>query len=191
MKFEDSAQNLRARLSILNVVIVLLLGVLTVRLYVLQVVKGKYYADIAENQRMRLLPIPAPRGVIFDRNGKMLVDSRPIYEVILSREDLKGKDLGSLVQPLSAGLGVDADILRDRFDQVKLLPAFESIPIKQEASAGDIAWVEAHKLEFPELRVEQQPQRRYPANGMLAHVLGYVGEISPEQLKQGSYKDKE
>ena len=102
MKFEDSAQNLRARLSILNVVIVLLLGVLTVRLYVLQVVKGKYYADIAENQRMRLLPIPAPRGVIFDRNGKMLVDSRPIYEVILSREDLKGKDLGSLVQPLSA-----------------------------------------------------------------------------------------
>jgi len=122
MKFEDSAQNLRARLGIVNVVVVLLLGILTVRLYVLQVVKGKYYADLAENQRMRLLPIPASRGVIFDRNGKMLVDSRPIYEVILSREDLKGKDLGSLVQPLSAGLGVDGDILRDRFDQVKLQP---------------------------------------------------------------------
>jgi penicillin-binding protein 2 len=190
MKFEDSAQNLRARLSIVNVLVVLLLAVLCVRLYVLQVVKGKYYADIAENQRMRLLPIPASRGVIFDRNGKMLVDSRPIYEVILSREDFKGKELSTLVQPLSAGLGVDADILRDRFEQVKLLPAFESIPIKQEATAGDIAWVEAHKLEFPELRVEQQPQRRYPANGMLAHVLGYVGEISPEQLGLQPYKDK-
>src|SRR2546425_1069604 len=190
MKFEDTAQNVRARLSIINVLVVLLLGLLAVRLYVLQIVKGKYYADIAENQRIRLLPIAAPRGVIFDRNGRMLVDSRPIYEVILSRQDLKGKELSSLVQPLADGLGVDADILRDRFDQVRLLPAFESIPIKQDATPGDIGWVEAHKLEFPELRVEQQPQRRYPANGMLAHVLGYVGEISPEQLEQQAYKDK-
>ena len=190
MKFEDTAQNVRARLSIINVLVVLLLGLLAVRLYVLQIVKGKYYADIAENQRIRLLPIAAPRGVIFDRNGRMLVDSRPIYEVILSRQDLKGKELSSLVQPLADGLGVDADILRDRFDQVRLLPAFESIPIKQDATPGDIGWVEAHKLEFPELRVEQQPQRRYPANGMLAHVLGYVGEISPEQVEQQSYKEK-
>ena len=83
-----------------------------------------------------------------------------------------------------------ADILRDRFEQIGSQPAFESILVKQDATPGDIAWVEAHELEFPELRVEQQPQRRYPAYGMLAHVLGYVGEISPEQLKQASYKDK-
>src|SRR3982750_4326028 len=55
---------------------------------------------------------------------------------------------------------------------------------------GDIAWVEAHNLEYPELRIEQQPQRKYPANGSLAHVVGYVGEISPEQLKQQVSKDK-
>ncbi len=189
MKFEDSSQNLRARLSIINVLVVLLLAVLVVRLYLLQIVRGKYYADIAENQRIRLLPISAPRGVIFDRNGNPLVDSRPIYEVILSSEDVKSKDLASLVRPLSAGLGIDADILRDRFEQVRSLPAFQ-IAVKQDASPGDIGWVEAHKLEFPELRVEQQPQRRYPADGMLAHVLGYVGEISPEQLKQQVYKDK-
>ncbi len=190
MKFEDTSQNLRVRLSIINALVVVLLALLAGRLYVLQIVKGKYYADIAENQRIRLLPIPAPRGVIFDRNGQMLVDSRPIYDVILTREDLKNKSLASLVKPLSEGLGVDADILRDRFDQIKSMPAFESIAVKQEATPGDIAWVEAHKLEYPELRVEQQPQRRYPADGMLAHVLGYVGEISPEQLKQQSYKDK-
>jgi penicillin-binding protein 2 len=189
MKFEDTSQNLRARLSIVNVLVVLLLAVLGVRLYLLQIVRGKYYADIAENQRIRLLPIPAPRGVIFDRNGNALVDSRPIYEVILSSEDVKSKDLASLVRPLSAGLGVDADILRDRFEQVKSLPAFQ-IAVKQDASSGDIAWVEAHKLEFPELRVEQQPQRRYPSDGTLAHVLGYVGEISPEQLKQQVVRDK-
>src|SRR5215472_8604714 len=143
MKFEDASQNLRARLSIVNLTVVLLLAVLAARLYVLQVIRGKYYADVAENQRIRLLPITAPRGVIFDRNGKVLVDSRPIYEVILSREDVKGKNLGALVAPLADGLGIDADLLRDRFDQVGSLPAFESIPIKPDATPGDIAWVEA------------------------------------------------
>jgi len=70
------------------------------------------------------------------------------------------------------------------------MPAFESIQVKQNATPGDIAWVEAHNFEYPELRVEQQPQRRYPSGGSLAHVLGYVGEISPEQLKQQAVKDK-
>jgi penicillin-binding protein 2 len=190
MKFEDNSQNLRARLRFIQALVVLMLGLLAVRLYVLQVVRGEHYAGLAENQRRRRLPIPAPRGAIFDRDGNKLVDSLPIYSVILSREDVKGKDLNSLIAPLSEGLGVDAEILRDRFELVKSMPAFESIQVKQGASLGDIAWVDAHNLEFPELRVEQQPQRRYPPNGSLAHVLGYVGEISPEQLKQSSYKEK-
>jgi penicillin-binding protein 2 len=194
MKFEDSSQNLRARLRFVQILVVLMLGVLTVRLYVLQVVRHDKYAEIAENQRRRRLPIPAPRGVIFDREKRVLVDSRPIYNVIMSREDaMKGKDVNivnALIEPLSEGLGIEKEILKERFELVKSMPAFESLTIKQDASPGDIAWVEAHTLEFPELRVEQQPQRRYPANGSLAHVLGYVGEISPEQLKQQAAKDK-
>ncbi|HKO60590.1 MAG TPA: penicillin-binding protein 2 [Pyrinomonadaceae bacterium] len=190
MKFEDSSQNLRGRLWIVQILVVLLLAVLGVRLYYLQLVRGAHYAEIAQNQRMRLLPIPAPRGVIFDREGRPLVTSRPIYNVILSREDLKGQQLASFTQPLSVALGIDKEILQDRFDQVSSQPAFESILVKQDATPGDIAWVEAHELEFPELRVEQQPQRNYPPDGLLAHVLGYVGEIGPEQLKQPSYKGK-
>src|ERR1041384_397881 len=190
MKFEDTSQNLRARLRFVQVLVILMLGLLSIRLYVLQVVRGERYAEIAENQRRRRLPIPAPLGVIFDREGRVLVDSRPIYNVILSREDVKDKDPSALIEPLSEGLSVDKDILRDYFEVVKTMPAFESIMGKQGATPGDIAWVESHNLEYPELRVEQQPQRRYPDNGSLAHVLGYVGEISPEQLKQQSYKDK-
>jgi penicillin-binding protein 2 len=189
MKFEDTSQNLRARLRFVQAMVVLLLGLLSVRLYVLQVVRGERYAEIAENQRRRRLPIPAPRGVIFDREGRPIVDSRPIYNVILSREDVKGKDLNSLIEPFAEGLALDKDILRDYFELVKTMPAFESIQVKQDATPGDIAWVEAHNLEYPELRVEKQPQRRYPADGSLAHVLGYVGEISPEQLKQQASKD--
>ena len=174
----------------IQILVIAMLGLLSVRLYVLQVVRGDRYAEIAVNQRRRRLPIPAPRGMIFDREGRVIVDSRPTYNVILTREDVKGKDLTSLIEPLSQGLNVDKDILREYFEMVKTMPAFESIKVKESASPGDIAWVESHNFEFPELRVEQQPQRRYPDNGILAHVVGYVGEISPEQLQKQSYKDK-
>src|SRR3954447_7166518 len=110
MKYEDTSQNLRARMRFIQVLVIALLGLLSIRLYVLQVVRGDRYAEIAQNQRRRRLPIPAPRGVIFDRNGKPIVNSRPIYNVILSREDVKGKDLNSLIDPLSGGLDIDQQI---------------------------------------------------------------------------------
>ncbi|HWP52879.1 MAG TPA: penicillin-binding protein 2 [Pyrinomonadaceae bacterium] len=188
MKFVDDSQNLRVRLRIIQAFVLILLGVLCLRLYKLQIIDGKRYANVAENQRIRLLPIPAPRGVIFDRNGNLLVDSRPIYSVILSREVTKSIDY-SLIKPLSEGLLIDEAFLRERFDQVRSQPAFESILIKESALPADIAWVDAHQLEFPTLRVEQVPQRRYPENGQMAHALGYVGEISPEQLKQPAFSE--
>ena len=189
MKFEDDSQNLRVRLRVIQILVILMITALGVRLYYLQVVKGPYYAERAENQRIRLLPIPAPRGVILDRANKPLVDSRPIYNVILSREDIKGKDFSTLIKPYAEGLKVESEDLALRFEQLKSQPAFESFTIKENATPADIAWVDAHGLEFPELRVELQPQRRYPEDGKLAHVLGYVGEISPEQLTLPQYKD--
>ena len=189
MKFEDDSQNLRMRLNVVQGLVFVLLAVLGVRLYFLQVVNGTRYAEIAENQRVKLLPIPAPRGTIFDRNGQLLVDSRSIYNIILSREDMRGRDFNSLTEPLAEGLGLDPALLRERFEEVKSQPAFEYIKVKENASHDDIGWVEAHGLEFPELSIEKQPQRRYPDDSVLAHVLGYVGEISPEQLKLPKYRD--
>ena len=189
MKFEDDTQNLKARMAIIHGLVIAILAVLGARLYFLQVVNGDYYAERAENQRVRRLRIPAPRGAIFDRNGKLLVDSRSTYNIILSGEDMKGKDLGELVEPLSQGLDVAPDILREHFEQAGHQAAFEEVTVKESATPADLAWVDAHTLEFPMLLVREQPQRRYPENGVLAHVLGYVGEISPEQLKQPKFKD--
>jgi penicillin-binding protein 2 len=190
MKFFDDSQNLRGRLYVIQVLVLVLLSVLGVRLYLLQIIDGRRYAGVAENQRIRLLPIQAERGRILDRNGNVLVDSRPIYSIMLSREDTKNIDRASLIKPLAEGLNLDPGILLERFEEVKSQPAFESIRIKEDATAADIAWVEAHQLEFPSLRVEQTPQRRYPAKGVLAHVIGYVQEISPSQLDEPRYKDK-
>jgi len=189
MKFVDETQNLKARMTIIHGIVFAILAALGARLYFLQVVSGDYYAERAENQRVRLLRIPAPRGAIFDRNGELLVDSRSTYNIILSGEDMKGKNLGELVEPLSDGLGVAPEMLRERFEQAGRQAAFEEITVKEGADTSDIAWVEAHTLEWPMLLVREQPQRRYPENGVLAHVLGYVGEIGPQQLKQAKFKE--
>src|SRR5579885_2877262 len=189
MKFEDETQNLKARMVIIHGLVIAILAVLGVRLYYLQVVNGDYYAERAENQRIRRLRIPAPRGAIFDRNCKLLVDSRSTYNIILSREDMKGRDWNALVEPLAEGLGVSPDILREHFDEASRQPAFEEVTVKEGAGAADLAWVDAHTLEYPMLLVREQPQRRYPDNGVLAHVLGYVGEISSEQRMHPNDKD--
>lgn len=189
MKFEDETQNLKMRMGIIHALVIVIIAVLGVRLYFLQVVRGDYYAERAENQRIRRLKIPAPRGAIFDRNGKLLVDSRSTYNILLAGEDMKGKDWNVLVEPLSTGLDLDPGLLRERFDEAKRQPAFEEVTVKEGAGPADIAWVEAHSLELPMLLVREQPQRRYPEGGTLAHVLGYVGEIGPEQLKQPRFKD--
>jgi len=190
MRVRDDTQNLGLRLRVVQFLVLAMLCGLAARLYYLQIVKGEFYAERAANQRIRTLPIPARRGAILDRYGRVLVDSRPIYNVILSREDSKNRDLSELVEPLAEGLHIDAEILRERFEDAKTQPAFYSIRIKENISPAGVAWVEARKLEFPQLRVELQPQRRYPENGSLAHVLGYVGEISSRQLEFPEYKEK-
>ena len=137
MKFEDDTQNLKARMAIIHGLVIAILAVLGARLYFLQVVNGDYYAERAENQRVRRLRIPAPRGAIFDRSGKLLVDSRSTYNIILSGEDMKGKDLNELVEPLSEGLDVAPDIMRERFEQAGHLERPRTIGTDADEPVGE------------------------------------------------------
>lgn len=190
MKIYDHIQNLSARVGAIQVIAFVLLALLGARLYYLQIVNGEYYSDRAENQRIRLIPIPAPRGAIFDRKGRILVDSRPIYNVVISNDGLKHASATDKVVDYSSGLRLEPQFVTERLSVLKKQNEFESLVLKENATIEDIAWVEAHSLEFPELRVELQPQRHYPLGTTLAHVLGYVGEISPKQLESEVYKEK-
>jgi penicillin-binding protein 2 len=190
MKLNEYSQNLGMRIVTIQIVAFVLLGILGARLYYLQVVKGEYYSERAENQRIRHIPIPAPRGVIFDRNGKVLVDSRPTWNVVLSNEPIKKIDVTSRVEEYAAGLNLEPSFVVERLDLIKKQNEFETMVLKENATIQDISWVESHSLEFPELRIENQPQRYYPLGTQLAHVLGYVGEISPKQLESDEWKDK-
>lgn len=191
MKLNESAQNLGIRIGTIQIVAFVLLTLLGVRLYYLQVVKGDHFAERAENQRIRLIPIPAPRGAIFDRNGKILVDSRPTFNVVLSNEPIKSIDVSDRVDDYANGLSIPRDFVIERLNAIKKQNDFETLVLKENVTMQDIAWVESHVLEYPELRVELRPQRFYPHAEMLAHVLGYVGEISPKQLESEEYKAKD
>ncbi len=190
MKLGDQIQNLSARVVAIQVIAFILLGLLGARLYYLQIVRGEYYSERAENQRVRFIPIPAPRGAILDRNGKLLVDSRPTYNVVLSNEPLKKIDLTERIDRYARGLNLDRQFVVERLNLIKQQNEFETMVLKENVDMRDISWVESHSLEFPELRVELQPQRHYPLGPTLAHVLGYVGEISPAQLKDPEYQEK-
>ena len=190
MKLNEQGQNLTLRIATIHIVAFVLLTILGVRLYYLQVVQGQYYSDRAENQRIRLIPIPAPRGAILDRNGKLLVDSRPTYNVVLSNEPIKKIDINDRVEDYSRGLSMESQFVIERLTLIKKQNEFETMVLKENATMQDIAWVESHSLEYPELRIELQPQRFYPHGTILAHVLGYVGEISPKQLESEEYSSK-
>src|SRR5438093_9286277 len=114
MKLNDHVQNLGARVATIQVVAFLLLAALGVRLYYLQIVKGSYYSERAENQRVRLIPITAPRGAIFDRKGNLLVDSRPTYNVVLSNEPLKTININDRVDDYSRGLNLERQFVVER-----------------------------------------------------------------------------
>lgn len=190
MKLNEQGQNLIVRIGTIQIVAFVLLTILGIRLYHLQVVQGQYYSERAENQRIRLIPIPAPRGAILDRNGRILVDSRPTYNVVLSSEPIKKISVNDRIEEYAKGLSMESRFVVERLNLIKQQNEFETMVLKENATMQDISWVESHTLEYPELRIELQPQRFYPHGTYMAHILGYVGEISPKQLESEEWRAK-
>jgi len=181
-RFSDEAQNFDARLSVVMYITLGFFLVLGVRFWVLQVVNHESYLVKSNENRIREIPIPAARGNILDRNYRILVDSRPAFNLIVNREDLKKQNLDDLLFVLRDNLGIDPDWARQQIED-PLAPKSRPVVVKQNISEADRAWIEAHEYEHPELNVALQPQRIYPLGPILGHVLGYVGQISDAQIK--------
>ena len=183
----DATEDLRQagmRLQIIYYLAIAIFGVLVGRLWYLQVINYEVYADRAEANLMRILPIPAQRGTIFDRKGNVLVTSKLSYNIVLSRQDVKSTEFPQLADLLSQNLGIDRSWLAKRFEDAKNEAQYESIVVKELASSYDVSWVEAHQYEYPMIRAEEAPQRVYRYGQLAAHAIGYVGEVSPDELKR-------
>jgi penicillin-binding protein 2 len=151
----------------------------------LQVRNPELYNELAERNRIKSLPIIAPRGKILDRDGRVIVDNHMSWSVILSRETLKPEHL----RPIADGLQLDYDDLKLQLKRYQSRPKYEPIIIKQELTPADIAFVESHKDAdfFPELELIHAQRRMYPQNGFAAHVIGYTGEISESELDEPEF----
>ncbi len=152
----------------------------------LQIGQHREYLDLAERNRIRSLPVIAPRGRILDRDGRILADNFPAFSVLLLREspsDLSPDRIASIAR----GLQLDPDEVRDILVRTASLPRFQPVVLKQAATLEDIAFLEAHRVEYPELDLIQVQQRVYPKKQVAAAMLGYVGEVPEDMIaKLGS-----
>jgi penicillin-binding protein 2 len=151
----------------------------------LQIKSPEIYNERAERNRIKSLPIVAPRGKILDRDGRVIVDNHSTWSLILSRENLKQEHL----REIADGLHLDYDDLVKKLNRFRNRPRYEPIIVKEELSPSDLAFVEAHRDPdtFPEMELIESQRRLYPENGILAHVIGYTGEISESELDVPDY----
>ncbi|MBO0719249.1 MAG: penicillin-binding protein 2 [Blastocatellia bacterium] len=177
----DDLRQAGSRLEIIYYVALVIFIILAGRLWYLQVMSRQVFAERAEQNRTRALPIPAQRGTIFDRKGRVLVTSQSSYNIIISREEAI-KSFDEIAALLVRDLGIDQDWLSKRFEAAKYEPKHESIVVKELATPADVAWVSAHQWEYPMIRAEKAPRRQYPFGELAAHALGYVGEVDRKEL---------
>jgi len=178
--FENDKKLPQTRLAAVSYGIVALIGLLLFGFWRLQVIDTTHYADLAERNRIRSIPIIAPRGSILDRQGRVLVDNYPSFSVLLLRDDPKLTE--SLLPQIADGLGMTLADVNEQIDAAKTLPDFQPIVIKPEASPGDIAFIESHRPDIPVLEMMMVHRRRYGQDDFLAHAIGYVGEVSTEDI---------
>ena len=179
----EGARRLTIRLSILQYVISVVFAVLAVSFWVLQVVQHAKFEEMAENNHQRTLALRAPRGLVLDRGGRVLVSNRDSYSISIVREHTK--DLNQTIRLLAAVLGLDEKNVRTIVDRHRREPTYRPIVVVQDATLAQVAAVKARRLELPDVYVEEVPTREYPET-MGAHLFGYVGEVSDTQVSDAS-----
>ncbi len=151
----------------------------------LQIRNEELYSLKAERNRIKSLPIPAPRGKILDRDNRVIVDNHSSFSVLLSRETVKDEH----IKPIADGLELDYQELIEKLKRFRARPKYQAIIIKDELTPADLAFVESHRDPdtYPELELLHTERRVYPANGFAAHLIGYVGEVSEIELNQSEF----
>ena len=179
----EELELLRGRITFITYVIIAALLVLAFGYWNAQVVQFGYYQQAAEKNRVREIPLLAPRGRIYDREHRIIVDNRPSYNIILIREN-SPHTLQQTAAMLSAGISMSTDEVLERINRSvkRHEPKFRPIILKEDVSVGDLAYIKAHHYELPEVTVEFQPRRRYVEGEVAAHALGYVGEVTEAEL---------
>ena len=160
--------------------------VLAYGLWRLQVMQSGYYSLAAERNRIRNVPVLAPRGKILDREGRLIVDNYPSFSALLLRDS--SRDLNADADLIAQGLHLNADEVRARIKRFASMPQYEPIFLKEDITPDELQFIEAHRNELPELDMIMAHRRLYPRNGFMAHLIGYVGEVTDDMLNQPQFE---
>jgi penicillin-binding protein 2 len=186
MPIVQDNRGLLQRLNWLRSFFVLVFICLFAQLWSLTVLDFDYYQNLAERNRVRILPQIAPRGLIHDREGRVLVDNVYGFNLLLFRDELS--DLEATFQFLMDGLDITEEVLRERLKAAGSYNIYQPVVLKENLSMEETAYLLARQSEHPEVEILKQPRRIYRYGSLAAHVVGYVSEISQHQLKEPGYK---
>jgi penicillin-binding protein 2 len=174
------------RLTAVQYVLLAIFLLLAFGLWRLQVARSDYYTSLAEQNRIKQVPILAPRGKLLDREGRIIVDNYPSFSVLLLRD--QNRNLDADADKIAEGLHIPTDELRSRLSKMKAVPGYQPLFLKDDITPDELAFIESHRADLPELDIITVHRRLYPKNGFMAHIIGYVGQVSEDMLTQPQWE---
>lgn len=170
-----------------NILAIIVFFTLAVRFWYLQVKESEYYAEQSQNNRIRLVKSPAPRGIIYDRTGVKIADNRPGFDLYLVPEDVT--DWPKTKERLKTLVDLDEETIDEKLRRAKGRPPFQAVKLKEDLSWEETAKIESYKYEMQGIILDVSPKRSYIFGEPTAHLLGYLGEISEKELKEAGNAD--
>ncbi len=181
LKVRENRRELSSRIEIARLAVGAVFAILAFSYWYVQIVRGDYYFELSENNRIRSVKLTAPRGYVLDRNGSVLVENEPAYSLQLYRRE--AKNLRSSVDFAVKLLGLPADQVQARLERARRYAEFVPIPIAENLTLEEVARVEARAPEHPEFAIAISQRRLYKRGNSAAHVLGYLAEATPDQIR--------
>ncbi len=186
-RFVREIMESKQRVVLLSFVVGFVFFLLILRLWHLQILSGDEYRGMSEDNRLRFLPVAASRGAIMDRGGKVLVSNRPSFSLAVIPQEVKDKE--ALLDQLSKLLDLDRAEMAERWEKVKGRAKYYPVVLASNITRNQVEIIEENRLHLPGVEVEMKPVREYN-NGMLgSHLLGYIGEVSEDELNNEGYED--
>lgn len=186
--FQDN-RDYRYRLKWLCILFVGGILVLLIRLWSLAILNSQHYVGLAQRNHRRTVSRVAPRGVIVDREGRALVENAYGFDLVLFRD--REPNLEKVTRFLSQGVELSPQDIQERLEKALHYDRYQPLVLKENISIEEIAYLSSHQTEHPELGILKQPRRYYPYRQLAAHLLGYVGEISQEELTQSEFSQSQ
>ncbi len=185
MAVAEDRRRIGTRLAVLQLSAIVVFAALAMSFWYLQVVQHARFKEMAENNHQRTLALRAPRGILYDRHGRPLVENRHSFSVSIVREHTK--DLNRTIRLLAAVAGMDESRVRQIVERNLHEPAYRPIVVIEDATLAQVAAITARRLDFelPDVMIEEVPTRLYPTDALAAHLFGYVGEAGESQVEEG------